>query len=124
MASGVIVREFRALGIDFVRLHEGLDNSIPNGRLVFGIFASIAEFEQELIRDRVPLGLREATRGDRGPMPLEWPPCALRGSWAAISARNWESGGKGTAQQARVGSMPDSSLRAPRYLESRGSSHD
>jgi DNA invertase Pin-like site-specific DNA recombinase len=73
MASGVIVREFQALGIDFVRLHESLDTLMPNGRLVFGIFARIAEFERELIRDRVPLGLALARSGggqlggDRGP---------------------------------------------------------
>jgi len=51
------LEEFRALGIDFVSLHEGVDTSTPNGRLVFGIFASIAEFERELIRDRVKSGL-------------------------------------------------------------------
>jgi DNA invertase Pin-like site-specific DNA recombinase len=45
------LEDFRALGIDFVSLHEGVDTSTPNGRLVFGIFASIAEFERELIRD-------------------------------------------------------------------------
>ena len=38
--------EFDALGIQFVSLHEGVDTSTPNGRLVFGIFASIAEFER------------------------------------------------------------------------------
>jgi len=47
------LEEFRALGIDFISLHEGVDTSTPNGRLIFGIFASIAEFERELIRDRV-----------------------------------------------------------------------
>ena len=46
------LEEFRALGIDFVSLHEGVDTSTPNGRLIFGIFASIAEFERELIRAR------------------------------------------------------------------------
>src|SRR5580704_7052496 len=51
------LEEFRALGIDFISLHEGVDTSTPNGRLVFGIFASIAEFERELIRDRVRSGL-------------------------------------------------------------------
>src|SRR6267143_1998978 len=51
------LEEFRALGIDFVSLHEGVDTSTPNGRLVFGIFASIAEFERELIRGRVRSGL-------------------------------------------------------------------
>src|SRR5579864_5535090 len=52
--------EFRSLGIDFVSLHEGVDTSTPNGRLVFGIFATIAEFERELIRDRVKSGIASA----------------------------------------------------------------
>ena len=54
------LEEFRSLGIDFISLHEGVDTSTPNGRLVFGIFASIAEFERELIRDRVRSGLAAA----------------------------------------------------------------
>src|SRR6516225_1569334 len=54
------LEDFRALGIDFVSLHEGVDTSSPNGRLVFGIFASIAEFERELIRERVRSGLAAA----------------------------------------------------------------
>jgi DNA invertase Pin-like site-specific DNA recombinase len=60
------LEEFRALGIDFISLHEGVDTSTPNGRLVFGIFASIAEFERELIRGRVISGLAAAqARGVR-----------------------------------------------------------
>ena len=100
------LEEFRALGIDFVSLHEGVDTSTPNGRLVFGIFASIAEFERELIRDRVRSGLPHAkSRGRK----LGRPPVAVDASkvaslraegrsWAAIST---ELGiGKGTAQRA------------------------
>ena len=41
------LEEFRILGVDFISL-------------VFGIFASIAEFERELIRDRVRSGIAAA----------------------------------------------------------------
>jgi DNA invertase Pin-like site-specific DNA recombinase len=60
------LEEFRSLGIEFISLHEGVDTSTPNGRLIFGIFASIAEFERELIRDRVKSGIAAArARGKR-----------------------------------------------------------
>jgi len=52
--------EFQSLGIEFISLHEGIDTSTPNGRLVFGIMASVAEFERELIRDRVRSGIQHA----------------------------------------------------------------
>ena len=54
------LEDFRVLGIQFISLHEGVDTTTANGRLVFGIFASIAEFERELIRDRVRSGLAAA----------------------------------------------------------------
>jgi DNA invertase Pin-like site-specific DNA recombinase len=86
---------FRALGIEFVSIHEGVDTSTPNGRLIFGIFASIAEFERELIRDRVKSGLRNArAKGKRLGRPSKALDVArvtmLRGqgaSWRAISTQ-------------------------------------
>jgi DNA invertase Pin-like site-specific DNA recombinase len=54
--------EFDAMGISFVSLHEGVDTSTPNGRLVFGIFASIAEFEKSLIVARTVSGIEAARK--------------------------------------------------------------
>ena len=103
------LEEFRALGIDFISLHEGVDTSTPNGRLVFGIFASIAEFERELIRDRVRSGLALAkAKGKRVGRPrvvvdaLQLASLRSQGhSWSQITAKTGIS--KGTAQRALAG---------------------
>ena len=105
------LEEFRALGIDFVSLHEGVDTSTPNGRLVFGIFASIAEFERELIRDRVKSGLALAkSRGKRLGRP-QVSVDRLRIATLRNEGRSWAEIcdvlgiSKGTAQRA-VPSLP------------------
>jgi len=76
--------DFDAPGIQFVSLHEGVDTSTPNRRLVFGIWASIAEFERELIRERVRSGIAVARaqgkrigRPRRLVTPVEWPSIVL-----------------------------------------------
>jgi len=52
--------EFEALGIAFVSLKDSLDLSTPAGRLMFQIIGAMAEFERNLIQDRVRSGLRNA----------------------------------------------------------------
>ncbi len=39
-----------------------IDTTRPEGRLIFGVFASIAEFERELIRERTKAGMAAAKR--------------------------------------------------------------
>jgi DNA invertase Pin-like site-specific DNA recombinase len=57
--------EFRALGIEFVSLHEAVDTSTPMGRAMFHIAGAFAELEREIIRERVKAGLQNARRRGR-----------------------------------------------------------
>jgi DNA invertase Pin-like site-specific DNA recombinase len=54
------LEELRQRGIDFVSYQESVDTSTSQGRLIFGIMASLAEFERELIRERVRAGIARA----------------------------------------------------------------
>lgn len=54
------LEEFRALGIDFISLTEGVDTTTPTGQLLFGIFGAVAQFERDLIAERVRAGIAHA----------------------------------------------------------------
>jgi DNA invertase Pin-like site-specific DNA recombinase len=54
--------ELEAVGVGFISLRDSLDFSTPAGRLMFHVIAAMAEFERELIRERVNAGLATARR--------------------------------------------------------------
>jgi len=54
--------EFDHLGIDFVSHQEAVDTSTPAGKALFSMIAVMAEFERELIHERVMAGLENAKR--------------------------------------------------------------
>jgi DNA invertase Pin-like site-specific DNA recombinase len=57
-------------GIGFRSLQEAIDTTTPGGKLVFHVFAALAEFERDLIRERTTAGLAAArARGRRGGRP-------------------------------------------------------
>ncbi|MFE7566191.1 recombinase family protein [Streptomyces sp. NPDC057539] len=61
-----IVGGLRKRGIGFRSLHEALDTTTPGGRLVFHVFAALAEFIRELIVQGTHEGLAAArARGER-----------------------------------------------------------
>lgn len=51
---------FRERGIDFASHQERIDTTTSQGKLMFGIFGSFAEFERNLIRERIYAGLARA----------------------------------------------------------------
>ena len=54
--------ELGALGIDFISYENQLDTSTPTGKLVFHVIGAVAEFEKDIIRERVKAGLENAKR--------------------------------------------------------------
>ena len=63
-----------------------IDTTTANGRLVFGIFAALAEFEAELIRERTMAGLTAArARGRLGGRPRKMTVEALKMAMAAMA---------------------------------------
>jgi len=66
-----------------------IDTTTANSRLVFGIFAALAEFERELIRERTQAGLAAArARGRNGGRPRKMDEHAIKMAMAAMSDRN------------------------------------
>jgi DNA invertase Pin-like site-specific DNA recombinase len=74
-----LVAELRRRGIGFRSLHEALDTTTPGGRLVFHVFAALAEFIRELIVDGTREGLAAArARGVRLGRPPAMTPEQVR----------------------------------------------
>lgn len=58
----VALDELAALGVEFISVRDSIDFTTPAGRLLFGVLASLAEFERALIRERTLAGLDHARR--------------------------------------------------------------
>jgi putative DNA-invertase from lambdoid prophage Rac len=67
------LQELVSLKVGFVSLSEALDLTTPSGRALAGMLAVFAEFERDILRDRVKAGIAQARKEGR---PHGRPPTA------------------------------------------------
>lgn len=64
------MQSLQGRGIGFKSLQENIDTTTSGGRLFFHVFAALAEFERDIIRERTQAGLKAArARGRLGGRP-------------------------------------------------------
>jgi DNA invertase Pin-like site-specific DNA recombinase len=104
-------------GVGLQSLHDPVDTTTPHGRLTFNLFASLAEFERDLIRERTQAGLTAArARGRNGGRPKGILPQAEATAMAVETL--YREGNLTTRQIASKLSISKSTLYA--YLRHRG----
>ncbi len=65
-----LINDLQNKKVDFLAINDNIDTSTATGRLIFHIFASLAEFESSLIKERTLAGLSAArARGKKGGRP-------------------------------------------------------
>lgn len=109
-----LVSSFREKGVEFVSLKDGIDTGTATGRFTFNIFASLAEFEREIIRERTMAGLEAArARGRKGGRPSGLSKDALA---KATSAKILYQSGEKTVKEIAQG-LGISRATCYRYIE-------
>ena len=82
-----LVADLNARSVRFVALDLGIDTATPAGRLVLGIFAALAEYDRESIRERSQNGIELAkAQGKHLGRPAGVDQAALRKVKAALDA--------------------------------------
>jgi len=89
------LQELQHLGVGFVSLTEALDLTTPAGRAMAGLLAVFAEFEREILRERVRAGLAQARLNGK---PIGRPPSVVH---KAIETRNLYRQGISKSEIAR-----------------------
>lgn len=102
-----IVDAIRGKGAGFRSLAEDIDTTTPSGRLVFHVFASIAQFERERISERTKEGLVAARKRGR----VGGRPPALSQERRVEVARMRDQEGRGIAELARLFEVSPNTIR-------------
>ena len=60
-----LAEEFHSHGVDFCAAKQAIDTASPAGRLTYQVLGAVAEFEREMLRERVKAGLQQARRNGK-----------------------------------------------------------
>jgi len=98
--------DLKSIGIDFISYDNGLDTTTPTGRLMFNVVGAVAEFEREIIKERVRAGLENAKRKGKR---LGRPPAS---SALVKEAKRLRSQGMSYRKIGKQLGIPESTVRA------------
>jgi len=59
------LKELHAVGVNFVSLNDSLDFTTPSGQAMAGMLAVFAQYERDILRDRVKTGIAEARKNGK-----------------------------------------------------------
>jgi DNA invertase Pin-like site-specific DNA recombinase len=94
------LQELNAVGVDLYLHQQGVNTTTPAGKALFGMLGVFAEFEREMIRERVNAGLARAReRGTRSGLPIGRPKV---GEDVANRIRQLRAEGHGMLKVARL----------------------
>src|SRR4030081_197639 len=105
------LQELQHLGVGFVSLTEALDLTTPAGRAMAGLLAVFAEFEREILRERVRAGLDHARQQGKR---LGRPPSVVHQAAAAQKLYRHGISKSEIARQLQIGRTSVRRLLAPR----------
>jgi DNA invertase Pin-like site-specific DNA recombinase len=95
-----LVADFKSRGVEFISFQDGINTATPTGRFTFNIFASLAEFEREIIKERTKAGIDAAkARGRSGGRPGGFSSAAME---KAKSAKVLYDSGTKTGEIAKI----------------------
>ena len=105
------LQELQHLGVGFVSLTEALDLTTPAGRAMAGLLAVFAEFEREILRERVRAGLDHARKHGKR---LGRPPSVVHQAAEARKLYRQGVSKSEIARQLQIGRTSVRRLLAPR----------